>query len=242
VLLRTLSGLTEPDFWPYRNKTTNRVPTRLKNGRWQTARASVQAETLERKENRIYERKKITERKPKIRTRLRSTEKITYWFQDFIIINYWSHRSQWMRGLRHELSLLSRTLGSWVRITLKAWMSVCVYSMFVLSCIRSGLTTGWSPVKGILPTVLGWRNWSETKRFTDAPKWEQQERERERGLLMWILFLGGYAVWMWIMLPTFRRYTLPPYSVINLSFVTSVTPPAPTECTHQRTELTSKDN
>jgi hypothetical protein len=38
-------------------------------------------------------------------------------------------RSQWPRGLRHELSSLPRTLGSWVRIPLKAWMSVCVYSV-----------------------------------------------------------------------------------------------------------------
>jgi hypothetical protein len=30
-------------------------------------------------------------------------------------------------GLRHELSLLARTLGSWVRIPLKAWMYVCAF-------------------------------------------------------------------------------------------------------------------
>jgi hypothetical protein len=44
-------------------------------------------------------------------------------------------RSQWPRGLRHELSSLARTLGSWVRIPLEAWMSVCVYSVFVLFCV-----------------------------------------------------------------------------------------------------------
>jgi hypothetical protein len=44
-------------------------------------------------------------------------------------------RSQWPRGLKHELSALARTLGSWVRISLKAWMSVCVYSLFVLYCV-----------------------------------------------------------------------------------------------------------
>jgi hypothetical protein len=69
--------------------------------------------------------------------------------------------SQWPRGLRHELSSLARMLGSWVRIPLKAWMFVCV-------CIGSGLATGWSPIQGVLPTVLGLSNWSETKRFTDA--------------------------------------------------------------------------
>jgi hypothetical protein len=44
-------------------------------------------------------------------------------------------RSQWPRGLRHELSSLARTLGLWVRIPLRAWMSVCIYSVFVLSCV-----------------------------------------------------------------------------------------------------------
>jgi hypothetical protein len=68
-------------------------------------------------------------------------------------------RSHWPSSLRHELSSLAGTLGSWVRIPLKAWMSVCVYSVFVLG---SGLSTGWSPVQGVLPTVLGLRNWSET--------------------------------------------------------------------------------
>jgi hypothetical protein len=49
--------------------------------------------------------------------------------------------SQWPRGLRHKLSSLTRTLGSWVRIPLKAWLSVCIYSMFVL-CVDRGLATG----------------------------------------------------------------------------------------------------
>jgi hypothetical protein len=44
--------------------------------------------------------------------------------------------SQWPRGLRHELSSLARTLGSWVRIQLKAWMSVLVYSVFVMFCMK----------------------------------------------------------------------------------------------------------
>jgi hypothetical protein len=44
-------------------------------------------------------------------------------------------RSQWLRGLRHEPFAPVRTLGSWVRIPLEAWMSVCVYSVFVLFCV-----------------------------------------------------------------------------------------------------------
>jgi hypothetical protein len=31
-------------------------------------------------------------------------------------------------------------------------MSVCFYSVFVLSCAGSGLATGSSPVQGVLPT------------------------------------------------------------------------------------------
>jgi hypothetical protein len=44
-------------------------------------------------------------------------------------------RSQWPRSIRQELSSLSRTLESWVRIRLEPCMSVCVYSVFVLSCV-----------------------------------------------------------------------------------------------------------
>jgi hypothetical protein len=50
--------------------------------------------------------------------------------------------SQWLRGLRHELSSLARTLGSWVRIPLQAWMSVCVYSVCVVLHVGSRLATG----------------------------------------------------------------------------------------------------
>jgi hypothetical protein len=40
-------------------------------------------------------------------------------------------RSQWPCGLRHELSSLAQMLGLWVRIPFKAWISVCVCSVFV---------------------------------------------------------------------------------------------------------------
>jgi hypothetical protein len=46
-----------------------------------------------------------------------------------------------------------RALGSWVRILLKAWMSVVINSMFVLLCIGRDLATVWSPVQGVLPTL-----------------------------------------------------------------------------------------
>jgi hypothetical protein len=38
-------------------------------------------------------------------------------------------RSQWPRDLRHGLSSLARTLGSWLRIPLESWMPLCVYSV-----------------------------------------------------------------------------------------------------------------
>jgi hypothetical protein len=51
-------------------------------------------------------------------------------------------RSQWPRGLVHELSSPARTLGSWVRIPLMPWIFVYVYSVLVLSRVGSCLETG----------------------------------------------------------------------------------------------------
>jgi hypothetical protein len=47
--------------------------------------------------------------------------------------------------LRQEPSSSARTLVSWVRISLRAWMSVCVYSVFMLFFVGSGLETGDPP-------------------------------------------------------------------------------------------------
>jgi hypothetical protein len=54
---------------------------------------------------------------------------------EIILIFSNSSPSQWLRGLRDEPSSLARTPGSYVRIPLKACMSVCVYSVFVLFCV-----------------------------------------------------------------------------------------------------------
>jgi hypothetical protein len=40
------------------------------------------------------------------------------------------------------MSLLTEILGLWVRIQLEAWLSVWVYSVYVLLCVGSGLATG----------------------------------------------------------------------------------------------------
>jgi hypothetical protein len=51
-------------------------------------------------------------------------------------------RSQLPRCIRHEMSLPVRTMGSWVRIPLKAWLSLCLSFVSVLPCIGIGLATG----------------------------------------------------------------------------------------------------
>jgi hypothetical protein len=46
-------------------------------------------------------------------------------------------------ALRHEPSSPARTLGSWVRIPLEEWMSVCFYSLLVFCvCVGSGFAKG----------------------------------------------------------------------------------------------------
>jgi hypothetical protein len=55
--------------------------------------------------------------------------------------------------MKYELSSPVQTLGPWARIPLEAPMSVCVYSVFVLSCVCRSLATGWSPVEGVLHIV-----------------------------------------------------------------------------------------
>jgi hypothetical protein len=45
---------------------------------------------------------------------------------------------------------------------------VCLFRVCAVLCVGSGLATGWSPVQGVLPTILGLRKCSETGRSTDA--------------------------------------------------------------------------
>jgi hypothetical protein len=64
-----------------------------------------------------------------------------------ILFNKTRRRSQWPRGLRHEMSSPAQTLGSWVQTPLEARVSECFYSVFMLSCICTGLVTSSSPSK-----------------------------------------------------------------------------------------------
>jgi hypothetical protein len=56
-------------------------------------------------------------------------------------------------------------------------MFVCVYSVFVLSCVGRGLVTGWSPVQGVLPTV--YRIKKLKKRPRSKVMLSHTERDRE---------------------------------------------------------------
>jgi hypothetical protein len=110
-------------------------------------------------------------------------------------------RPQWPRGLQHELFSPARTQGSWVRIPLETWMSVCIYSVFALSCVGSGLATGWSPVQGALTTVY---RITKPKKAAEAKQRAVEPLMSELILLkcavqMWALMGGGgeLQVWQW---------------------------------------------
>jgi hypothetical protein len=63
----------------------------------------------------------------------------------------------------------SGTLGSWVRIALEVWIYtyICVFSVFILSCVGNDVAVGWSPVQRVLQTVC------KIKSFRLIVKWEQ---------------------------------------------------------------------
>jgi hypothetical protein len=86
-------------------------------------------------------------------------------------------RARWPRGLRYELSSPARTLGSWVRIPLEAWMSVCIYSVFVFCYVCSGLKTGWSHVRRAIRTVY---------RITKLKKATRAQQKGSRAIDEWI--------------------------------------------------------
>jgi hypothetical protein len=72
-------------------------------------------------------------------------------------------RSQQPRGLRHELPSLARTLRSWVRIPLKAFMSVLCVSVFVFCVQIEALRRADPPSKESYQLRIGSRNWKKKR-------------------------------------------------------------------------------
>jgi hypothetical protein len=79
---------------------------------------------------------------------LRAITEIYWPIESLVKIQLFRHTSimsiECPSGLRHEMSSTAQNLWSWVGITLKAWMTACVYSVFVLG---SGLARADSPSK-----------------------------------------------------------------------------------------------
>jgi hypothetical protein len=81
------------------------------------------------------------------------TSNLTY-FNSNLIMLYRDMPAIEPSGLRHVLSSLARTLGSLVRIPLRAWMfgvCMCLFCICVFLCLGRGLATSWSLVQGVLP-------------------------------------------------------------------------------------------
>jgi hypothetical protein len=62
------------------------------------------------------------------------SQRLTAWATVWPLCYIVGYRIQFPRGLRHELSSLARTLGSWARIPLKAWMSVFCEFILCFCC------------------------------------------------------------------------------------------------------------
>jgi hypothetical protein len=92
----------------------------LSNGRWELFPCGLSVRSV-----RLATRLHLVSRSRKVELYLDSPT-----FLHGIVLNC---RSQWPRGLRHELSSTEQTLGSWDRIPFEVWISVFfVYSVFVL--------------------------------------------------------------------------------------------------------------
>jgi hypothetical protein len=61
-------------------------------------------------------------------------------------------------------NVFARTLWSWVRIPLKAWMCVRLLCVCVVLCVGSGLATDLSPVHGVLLPVYWIKKLKERQR------------------------------------------------------------------------------
>jgi hypothetical protein len=50
---------------------------------------------------------------------------------------------------------------------IEVWIFVCLYSVFVLSCVDSDLASGWYPVQGVLPNACKIHNFREETRSSE---------------------------------------------------------------------------
>jgi hypothetical protein len=96
--------------------------------------------------------------------------------------------SQWPCGLRHEMSSPAWALGSWVRIPLEAWMFVCVYSVFVLSSVGSGLADhsskeSYQPSRSV-------RLWNLIRGGL-GPTWAGAPYKKKKNI-----YITGYDLWL----------------------------------------------
>jgi hypothetical protein len=97
------------------------------------------------------------------------------WTMSIIIsVNWISYRrSQWQRGLRHEMSSPARTLGSWVWIPLRHG---CLSAFILCLCVGSGLATGWTSVQGVLPTKIKKLKWNTRSQMLYPPGGSNRNR------------------------------------------------------------------
>jgi hypothetical protein len=82
-------------------------------------------------------------------------------------------------------------------------MDVCVYPVFVLSCVGSGLATGWSLVQGVLPIVYKCKITEPHKEEAKARYGLQRHirrRRRCRHLSSWIIILFTCWAYSYILL------------------------------------------
>jgi hypothetical protein len=104
-------------------------------------------------------------------------------------------RSQWPRGLWHELSSPARTLGLWVRNTLKAWMYVFILCLYMWQPSDGLISRPRSPAECLRIKKMKWNEAFHGCHMLQSGSNRKRERERERERRKSI-FLGSlFGLW-----------------------------------------------